>query len=139
MLVPACIQQYAVSCMHFIHQTHYSFYRCNWEKKRLCPCCSPPTTQSHKYYSQPCPWGVSFAWATGVRRDTHSPLLLYMLWKCEHGSVVVVCLAWGLACTFILSLHEHRCWSFIEHGSMSSSATLKNEHRRVGCVFIICP
>ena len=85
------------------------------------------------------PWGMSFAWAMGVRRDTHSPLLLYTLWKCEHGSVVVVCLAWGLACPSILSLHEHECCSFIEHWSMSSSATLRNEHGCVDCAFIICP
>ena len=75
----------------------------------------------------------------GVGRDTYSPLLLYMLWKCEHESVVVVCLAWGLACPSILSLHEHGCCSFIEHGSMPTSATFRNEHRHVGCVFIICP
>ena len=121
------IQQYIVLRMRYIHQAHYSFYRCYvcyWKKKRLCPCCSPPTTQSHKYYSPSCPWGVSFAWATGVRCDTHFPLLLYMLWKCEQRSVVVVCLAWGLACPSILSLHEHGCCSFIEHGSISSSATL---------------
>ena len=83
-----------------------------------------PTHHLVPHSSPPFLWGVSFAWAIGVRRGTHSPLLLYMLWKCEHGSVVVVCLAWRLACPSILSLHEHGCCSFIEHGSMSSSATL---------------
>ena len=109
MLAPVCIQQYTVLCMRCIHQAHYSFYRCYvryWEKKRLCPC-SPPTTQTHKYYAPPCPWGVSFAWATGVRCDTHSPLLLYnMLWKCEHGSVVVVCLALGTCMSFHTQLTQ---------------------------------
>ena len=64
-----------------------------------------------QHYSPPFLWGVSFTWATGVRHDTQSLLLLYMLWKCEQGSVVVVCLAWGLACPSIHSLHEHWCCS----------------------------
>ena len=103
------------------------------KKRLLCPCCSPSTTHSHRYYSPPCmSMGCELCLGNGctVRCDTHSPLLLYMLWKCEHRSVVVVCLALGLACPSILSLH-------IEHRSMSSTATLQNEHVCQLCVYYL--